>query len=417
MTRLLVIPFCLVVASFSLLACQPAPTTNAPAANTTASNTAAPASSPAASTASTDLDQLAQRIVAQSAGVKEGEIVLVSGGVRDFELLENVVIQAEKVGAHALLSLNSDRMAKRSFAEVPEQYDAREPKLGMALARTANVTISVDSGEAEGLLADVPRARMAARAKAGEPVGAEFRRNRVRGVEVGNGLYPTEWRARRFGISREELARQFWSAVNVDYTSLQERARQVEAAVKGNELRITHPNGTDLKVSIQNRPTIVSDGIISPEDVQKGALNVYLPAGEVAVAPVAGSAQGKFVVDRTFFDGKEVTNLTLTFENGKLTGMTGEGPGFEALKADYDARGAGKEEFGFVDLGINPNFNLPTTSKLGNWIQAGMVTIGTGNNTWAGGTNNVSAGIVGHLPGCTVTVDGKAVVENGTLKV
>lgn len=39
------------------------------------------------STAATDLDQLAQRLVNQSAGVKAGELVSVVGGIRDFELL------------------------------------------------------------------------------------------------------------------------------------------------------------------------------------------------------------------------------------------------------------------------------------------------------------------------------------------
>jgi hypothetical protein len=97
--------------------------------------------------------------------------------------------------------------------------------------------------------------------------------------------------------------------------------------------------------------------------------------------------------------------------------MTGEGAGFAALKADYDARGAGKELLGYVDFGINPNLKLAPSSKYGNWVSAGMVTVGTGNNTWAGGTNNVSGGVTGHLVGATVKIDGKVIVENGVLKI
>ena len=44
--------------------------------------------------------------------------------------------------------------------------------------------------------------------------------------------------------------------------------------------------------------------------------------------------------------------------------MTGSGPGFEAFKADYDARGPGKEIFGFVDIGINPNVKLCEPANL-----------------------------------------------------
>lgn len=400
----------------ALFACQPAPTTNAPvpAAN---SNAAPSPAAAARTTPPTDLQELARRLVTQSAGVKEGEVVLVSGGVRDMELLENLVTEVRKAGGDPLLTVGSDRLAKKYYAEVPEKYDAVTSKVDTELARFANVAISVDSNEAEGVLADVPRARLAARGRAGEPVAAEFLRRKVRTVEVGNGLYPTEWRARRFEMTPADFAKTFWDGVNVDYASLQAAGDRVRGALAGNELHITHPNGTDLKVSIQGRPVIVSDGVISPDDVQKGALGVYLPAGEVAVSPVEGTGAGRFVVDKTYFDGKEVTNLTMTFEGGRLTSLTGAGPGFEALKADYDARGAGKELLAFVDLGVNPNIRLAPAGRLGNWVSAGMVTVGTGNNTWAGGTNNVSYGLTGHLPGATVRLDGRVIVENGALKV
>ena len=417
MKRLTALALCLACAA-ALFACQTAPTTNTPTPTAANSNAAASPAAAAARTAPpTDLQELARRLVTQSAAVKEGEVVLISGGVRDMELLENLSVEVQKVGGDPLLSVGSDRLAKKSYAEVPEKYDAVTPKVGTELARFANVTISVDSNEAEDVLAGVPRARIAARGKAGEPVAAEFLRRKVRGVEVGNGLYPTEWRARRFEMPLADFAKTFWDGVNVDYTSLQAAGERVKSALAGNEIHITHPNGTDLKVSVQGRPVLVSDGIISADDVAKGAYNVYLPAGEVAVTPVEGSGAGKFVVDKTYFEGKEVTGLTMTFEGGKLTSLTGAGPGFEALKADYDARGAGKELLGVIDLGINPNIRLAPASKLGNWVSAGMVTVGTGNNTWAGGTNNVSYGLTGHLPGATVKLDGKVIVENGALKV
>jgi leucyl aminopeptidase (aminopeptidase T) len=147
------------------------------------------------------------------------------------------------------------------------------------------------------------------------------------------------------------------------------------------------------------------------------AVSVYIPAGEVFCTPVPGTAEGKIVESQTYFQGKEVTNLTLTFVAGKMTGMTGSGPGFADLKAAYDAAEGNKDLFAFVDFGINPNLKIWPTSKIGNWVQAGMVTVGVGNNTWAGGDNNISYGITNFLPGSTVTVDGKTVVENGVLKL
>jgi len=422
MNRTLVPALCLAACVALQLACQPAPETTSPANTTTNTtvNTNAATAETTRKAPPIDLEQLAQRLVTQSAGVKEGDIVLVSGGARDLELLENIVTNVEKVGGHPLLTLNSDRMAKKYFAEVPEKYDSREPKLGLRLAELVNVTINVDSNEAEGLLADVTAARRAAVAKAGQPVGEAFLRRNVRQVNVGNGLYPTSWRAKHFEMAEDELSRTFWGGVNVEYSSLQATGEKVKAVLAaGNEMHITNPNGTDLRVRVQGRPVFVSDGIISPEDMQKGgaAVSVYLPAGEVYCAPVPNTAEGKVVVNRDFFDGKEIQNLTLTFAGGKLTSMTGSGPGFEAFKAAHDAAGEGKDLFAFVDLGINPNIRLSPASKLGNWVPAGMVTVGTGNNTWAGGDNKIAYGITAYLPGSTVMLDGKPLVENGTLKI
>lgn len=405
------------LACVAATACQNAGT---PANN---SNSAAPATTGSQAPATvkkaapTDLQQLAQRIVNQSAGVKEGEVVLVSGIARDMELLENIVTEVRKVGAEPMLVMGSERMAKRSYTEVPEKYDSKPPKLDLALAKIVNVTINVDGGETESLLADIPPARLAARGKAGEPVGAEFIKNKVRNVSVGNDLYPTEWRAKRFEMPLEGFSKLFWEGVNIEYTGLEATGEKARAALAGKELEITHPNGTSLKVNIESKPAYISDGIISADDIQKGNLDVFLPAGEAAVVTAANSGTGKVVIEKNYFQGKEVRNLTLTFENGKLTSMTGEGDGFAALKADYDARGAGKDLLGYVDIGINPNYTLAPTSKLGNWVSAGMVSIGAGNNAWAGGSNTTSGGVNGHLAGATVKVDGKVIVENGVLKL
>jgi aminopeptidase len=403
--------------SLALSACQaPGPQSNNSAASNS-SSTANSAKTEPPKTAPTDMKALAAKLVNQSAAVKEGEIVLVSGSLRDMDLLENIVTEVQKVGGEPLLSIASEKTAKRSYTDVPEKYDTQEPKLGLALARTVNVSINVDNSETDALFADIPPARLAARAKANSPVGEEFRKNKIRTVNLGNDLYPTEWRAKRFDMPLDGFSKLFWEGVNIDYAGLQATGEKARAALVGKEIEITHPNGTNLKVSLDSKPAYISDGIISPDDVAKGNTEVFLPAGEAAVVTAAGSGTGKFVIEKDYFQGKEMRNVVLNFENGKLTSMTGEGDGFALMKADFDARGDGKDLLSYVDIGINPNYTLSPSSKLGNWVSAGMVSIGTGNNMWAGGTNNATGGTGGHLAGATVKIDGKVIVENGTLKI
>jgi leucyl aminopeptidase (aminopeptidase T) len=414
MRRIVISAFC-AIAGIALLSCQQMP--NQPVANENK-----PAASPEApkKTAAYDAEAIANRLVTQVAGVKEGDVVFISGGARDLEMLENLVVDTRKVGAFPLFTLNSDRLAKKYYEEVPEKYDTQPPDFELKLATLPTVAISIDANEVEGVLADVSPTRLANTAKTSQPVGELFQKRNVKQVEVGNDLYPTEWRARRFGISQDELTKTFWSAVNSDYSGIQATGEKLKTSLSaGKELHITSPEGTDLKVKTEGRSFFVSDGIISAEDAQKGgpAVSVYLPAGELYATPVAGSAEGKVVIAQQYYRGKEVTNLTLVFAAGKMTSMTGTGPGFDAMKKDYDAvTDPGKDLFSYVDFGINPNLKIWPASKVGNWVQAGMVSLGTGNNIWAGGDNKASFDAGGHVPGCTVTLDGKTIIEKGEWK-
>src|SRR6266404_9075950 len=415
MRRIVLLSFC-ALAGVALLSCQQMPTS--PVAN----ENKAPAASPEAGkkTGAPDAGAISNRLLTQVAGVKEGDVVFISGGVRDLELLEDLATDARKVGAFPLLTISSDRMAKKYYEEVPEKYDTQSPDFDLKLATLPTAAISIDSNESEGVLADVSPTRLANTAKTGQPVGELFQKRNVRQVAIGNDLYPTEWRAKHFGISQDELAKTFWAAVNTDYSGVQATGEKVKTTLSaGKELHITSPEGTDLKVKVEARPFFVSDGIISAEDVQKGgpAVSVYLPAGEVYCAPVAGSGDGKVVIPQTFYQGKEIANLTLVFAGGKMTSMIGTGPGFDGMKKAYDATtDSGKDLLSYVDFGINPNLKIWPASKLGNWVQAGMVSIGTGNNTWVGGDNKAAFDAGGHLGGCTVTLDGKTIIEKGEWK-
>jgi aminopeptidase len=400
-------------AALALAGCQTPPAPVAPAK-------LADDVKPAVKAPPTDLEQLAQRLVTQSAAVKEGEVVIISGGPENMELLEDIAVNVRKAGGFPLVTVNTDRLSKRMYTDVPEKYDSQTDQLDLKLAEVANVTIAVDRNTAEGLFADADPKRLAARARANEGLQDAFIKHNVRSVEVGNGLYPQDWLAARYGMSADDLSKTFWGGVNVDYADLQSRGAQVAAALSsGNEMHVTDASGTDLKVKVQGRGYGVSDGIISAEDMKKGpaALNVYLPAGEVYVTPVAGTAEGKVVRAKDYYQGKEINNLTLNFAAGKLTSMTGTGPGFDLLKAACDASGEGKDLFAVVDFGINPNVKLPTNSQIATWVPAGTVTVGVGNNVWAGGDNKTAYGYFVSLPGTTVTLDGKPVVEAGQLKL
>ena len=368
-------------------------------------------------TRSAETESLAHKIVNQCANIKEGEFVLIQGGVREMELLEDIVINVAKKGGHPLLTVGSDRLDKKFYTEVPEAFDSRPPELALKIYGFIDATIAISYNEDPDLLSNIPAERLANMGKASAPATDLFISRKIRQVGVGNGLYPTEAKAKQFGITYKELSDMFWKGMNVDYHSLEATGNALKKVLAaGSVVHITNPNGTDFKVNISGRKVIVLDGIISDEDLKEDftATQVYLPAGEVALAPVPGTAEGKIVITSDFGSGVEVKDLILVFHKGKLVSMTAKS-GIERLKELYDAFAEGKDEFSFIDIGINPNVSIIPGSKLACWMPAGMITIGIGNNLFAGGDNRSTFGYSFHIPGSTLTVDGNMLVDGGAL--
>lgn len=371
-----------------------------------------------------DYPAIARKLVEQCAQIKEGDIVSVTGGLKDAELLEDIAVEVRKRGAFPMLMFDSDRLRRKMFDQVSEKCDSQLDVLEMKLAPIVTAHISLPSGENPALFADVPVEKMAARAKAGAKNADTLvelqRKHPTTNIRVGgNNLYPTADNAKMFGLSQAELAKIFWDGVNADYDKLQsdgEKYRQLLAA--GKELHLTHPNGTDFRVRIERRPVYVSDGVVSAEDRKRGmaAMTVYLPAGEVIVTPVAGTAEGKIVLDLHFEEGREVEGLTMQFKTGKLTEMTAKSD-ISRFKAAYDSAPAGKELFGMINVGINKNLQLGPKARRGDYAPAGMVSVGVGNNVAYGGDNKVQFGWELNLPGCTLKLDGKVLIEGGVLKI
>jgi len=365
-----------------------------------------------------DFEATANRLVNQCANINEGDLVLVTGPTTNLKLLEHVAVHVRKLGAFPLISIKTDDMERRMYTEVPEKFDQQAPKMYLKLANMIDAAIMVMADEHPDALADVSPQRIAERQRAMRPVYDTMLNRNVRLVGLGNGLYPTQATARQFGISLDDLTSTFWSGVNVDYLRLQTIGDTVRARLTAGKMcRITDDRGTDFQVHIERRPVHVNDGVISSDEVRQGgaACQAWLPAGEVYFAPVNGTAEGTIVIDRHYFRGREIRDLRLTFKDGKLTSMTARS-GLEPLRKLYDACSTGKDAFGAIDIGINPNVRIPDNSNMVAWMASGSITIGIGNNTWAGGDNHSDFALYIHLRDATLMVDGRKLIDNGTLQ-
>jgi leucyl aminopeptidase (aminopeptidase T) len=364
-----------------------------------------------------DLQAVAKTMV-EAAMIKTDERVLIQGSVRDNELLEDLAIETMKAGGQPLISVTSDRLARQSYDAVPASYDTRPQTLALGLVNLFDADLEIESGELENVLAGVPAARIAARAKAGLPVEQAFLKKSVRLVHLGNGLYPTAALAARMGKPQAEVAAMFWKAALVSPDVIRAKGEALRSAVAAaRQLTISSANGTKLTVGVVTAKGFISDGAISADKVKQGqaATETWRPAGELLLPAAPGTAEGTVVIDKLTYQGTTIEGLTLAFSKGQLTSMTARS-GLDALKALYDASGSGKDQFGFVDLGLNPEATFPTNTGRVVWVAPGAVTVGLGDNTGWGGTNASDFVLSCPVSGATLSADGKVLIENGALK-
>jgi leucyl aminopeptidase (aminopeptidase T) len=377
----------------------------------------APAKEAPAAAPTAGHEDVARTLVA-AAMIHTGDKVMVSGGMRDWQLLQNLAIETMKAGGQPLITLGGDQLSRRSYDEVPASYDSLPQTLGLGLVNLMDAQILVEASDSDNVMAGVPAARIAARSKAGMPVGQAFLRRGVRFVDLGNGLYPTAQLATRLGRPQAEVADMFWKAVAVPPDAIRARGAALRTALAGGtRVSLTAPNGTNITFAVMAARAFVSDGALTAEKVAQGgyAAETWLPAGELLVPVALGTAEGTVVVDKYLFQGATIDSLRLTFAKGRLTDMSAKS-GLDALRALYDASTGGKDMFSYIDLGLNPEMRLPTNAGPIVWMAAGGVTVGMGDNTGWGGTNVSSFGLAVPVSGATLAVDGRELISAGGLK-
>lgn len=360
---------------------------------------------------------VAERVVADVARVQTGEIVFITGN--DLSLLEELGVAVQRRGGLPLELYARTERARRYFDEAPAKFDAARGDLWLKLAELPQVIIEVGGGDAPEVWRGVPPDRLMVVNQSYARGNARMLKRNVRQVELGNGLFPSDANARRLGVSRPELEAIFRAGVATDPSKLAAAGNTVRDLVSvGTELRVTAPNGTDLRMRVDGRKVLVSDGIISPEEAKQGgaAAMVWLPAGEAYVSPVPGTASGRMVWDRVDFRGNVVEGLTALFTNGKVTSLTGKpSPTFDEWRATFDKSPACRDALAVVDIGLNADVKPRSGKAMLNWVPQGMVSVFFGGDLWAGGSNDCPFGGGGFLPDATVTIDGKPLVEKGVL--
>jgi len=228
---------------------------------------------------------------------------------------------------------------------------------------------------------------------------------------------------RLLSVTQEVDARYRRAVLETDYEALAERQSRFEAAMRGSEVRVTTPLGTDLRFRIGDRPVTRQDGDASARRAARARnlidREIEVPAGAVRVAPLEETVEGVIAFPPTLWQGVSVVGLVLELQRGRVVSIEARS-GLSAVQSELDTAGDAGRRFREFALGMNPLLAVPASAD--RWIPyygygAGVVRLSLGDNTELGG--NVGGGYVrwNFFVDATVTVGGETWVRDGRLVV
>ena len=254
------------------------------------------------------------------------------------------------------------------------------PPQDLAEIERIDAYLHIDAPENTRALAGVDPATIARAARARSPIRDARMTKRWCGT-----IWPTSALAQDAGMSDGEYAGFVERALFLDrpdpvaaWQELSERQQRiVERLAQANEIHIEAP-GTDLRLRVAGRTWINSNG------------RRNMPSGEVFTGPLEDSANGRirFTIPSSP-RGVHVEDVTLTFQDGKVTSATaarGQDYLDAALATDDGARFLGE-----LGIGTNPGIDRPTGAILLDEKMAGTVHLALGRSYPETGGRNSSA--------------------------
>ncbi len=311
------------------------------------------------------LEEGARRVVGTCLAVKAGERTVVVGDVRTHAIAEAIFDAAVAAGADAVLVLIP-----------PPERPGEEPPGPLARMMVDCDVVVLAASQS---MTHTAARRMANRAN-----------------------------ARVASLPNVTEAMMTDGALTADYLEIQKTTRRLERRLRGAKtVHLATAAGTDVTFEVTRRDWVAEDTGVCH---RKGGTTT-LPAGEIFVAPVEGTADGRLVVD-VLFHTPVREPVSVVVKEGHAAKVVG------APEAIHEMNRGGKDgrNFGKFGIGLNPKARI-TGNVLEDEKVLGAVHIVFGDNAAYGGAVRCGVRVDAILTGASVDVDGKPILERGELTV
>ena len=356
-------------------------------------------------------DRLAETVLGQCLGVRRGETVTVETWGHALPWARAFVLEARRRGCEPTLVMEDEEAFFRSLA----QPDSRSvPSAPAALAESSDAYVYLPGPEQFPRLLGLSAEELdAVVGRHGPEWWRGARRAGLRAARIAVAA-ATPTAAARFGVDRDAWERELLRGSLVAPDRLARAAAPiVRRLLRGRQLRVRHPNGTDLTVELLRVPPLIEDGRVDRADRRAGRLWTQIPTGVVAAPLAPGAADGPWEANRATYDRFSDPPVTLgarfSFRQGRLREYSFDRGG-AAFSRAYARGGRGRELPGAITIGVNPA--ISRAPEVGE-VAAGTVGLLLGGNRPLGGRNPSHFSYLTLLAGARVDLDGEPFLLDG----
>jgi len=360
------------------------------------------------------MPSIAKTVVTECLRAKPGEAVTVSTYPHTIDAANEIATELYRAGAEPLLLLDTDEFFYAQFKHLTEDQLKTPSPHCLGLTDYVNANIYLGGPKDPSGMRRIPSSKWNAYNEGEIAHYEKSLQKKTRSLYLPLGTITRE-RAKTYGFNYNTWRKSFTEGLKVKYADLQTTGKRLGALLAlPQSVRITAPNGTNLRFQLARREAQVNDGIVDDEDIMAGANDASLPAGSVGVAPLEDSASGVFVGDVPIpLQGKLLEGLAFHFEGGRLTEISGK-KNANLVTEQYAGGTGDKDRIGSLAIGLNRKVKPGFLTSV---IAAGVITLGIGDNRGLGGTNKSNWGFSTLAANATLKVGGKTLVEDGKLVI
>ena len=288
------------------------------------------------------LSTLANTIINYSLHLKENDRVQVNFTEEATPLVEELIKEAQKVGAVMSLNLYNPRLNARLAEKNTDARLEHLKNLRKFEVENYEAFIQIRSSFNDYESKNVPK-DMTKKLGAMTQELDDIRINKREWVLLN---YPTDLDAYKAKMTTADFNDFAFDVMTVDYKQMSKDIEPLKALMeKTDKVRIVSP-GTDITFSIKDMPAIPCTG------------EKNIPDGEIYSAPIKDSVNGTITYNTPSpYQGNTYNHVSLTFENGKIVNATCDEDN-EKLNEIFDTD-EGARYIGEFALGFNPKILYP----------------------------------------------------------